>query len=79
MRNEIKVYADVQKRMYYFDGIKNLGRTLAAEALKLLDSAKDLKEAIDRTLKNLQQNYSDAEIEENFGEDDEDWIADFTQ
>ena len=65
--------------MHYFDGIKRLGKTLADEALKLLSSAKDLKEAIDRTLKNLQQNYTDAEIEENFGEDDEEWIADFTQ
>lgn len=78
-RHEIRTFKSVQSRMHYFDNLQKLGRTLAAEATKLLDSAKALKSAIDRVLKNLKQNYTDAEIEENFGEDDEDWIADFTQ
>jgi len=33
--------------MHYFDGIQLLGKTLAAEAVKLLDDAKSLKSAID--------------------------------
>ena len=52
-RNEIKVFTSVKKRMHYFDNLQKLGRTLAAEATKLLDSAKELKSAIDRVLKNL--------------------------
>jgi DNA-directed RNA polymerase specialized sigma subunit len=38
-----------------------------------------LKEAIDRTVKTLEVDYSDEEIEENFGEDDADWIEAFTE
>jgi len=40
--------------MHYFDGIVKLGKILAVEASKLLDHAKDLKEAIDRTVKTLE-------------------------
>lgn len=78
-RGQIKTFKDVESRMHYFDDLQKLGRTLAAEAGKLLGSAKDLKEAIDRTLKSLQQEYTDEEIEENFGDDDEEWIEAYTE
>lgn len=55
-----------------------MGRTLADEAGKLLDSAKTLKEAIDRTLRALELNYSDEAIEEEFGFGEADFIKDFT-
>jgi len=55
-----------------------MGRTLADEAGKLLDHAKDLKNAIDRTLKQLKLNYGPAEIEEEFGSDEQEFIDDFT-
>jgi hypothetical protein len=64
--------------MVYFKHLQKLGRTLAAEAGKLLDSAKVLKNAIDQTLKSLKDTYTDEEIAENF-EEDADWISDFTE
>lgn len=66
--------------MHYFDGIQNTARTLSDEAGKLLDHAKDLKEAIDRTLKSLKLNYSAEDIAEEFSDpDDLEWIASFTE
>jgi len=53
----------------YFDALKKLAKTLASEADKLLDSAKNLKEAIQRTLNNLKSNYTNEDIEDTFGPD----------
>jgi hypothetical protein len=64
--------------MHYFDGLQAVGMTLAAEATKLLDHAKDLKEAIDRTSAALKLNYNEEDIAAEF-EEDEDWINDFTE
>lgn len=66
--------------MKYFDGIQKAAKTLADEAGKLLDHAKDLKEAIDRTLKSLKLNYSPEDIAEEFADPtDLEWIANFTE
>ena len=77
LKGELTAYKGVEQRMHYFNGIKNLARTLAAEASKLLDNAKTLKVAIDRVLMNLKQDYSEEEIEMNFGDGDREWIDDY--
>lgn len=72
------MYNNLKERLKYFDGIRTIGRTLIDEASKLLDNAKDLQNAIDRTLKTLELNYSPEEIAEEFGDDDADWLKDYT-
>jgi len=69
LRGQIKTYNDVERRLKYFDALKKLAKTLASEADKLLDSAKNLKEAIQRTLTNLKSNYTNEDIEDTFGPD----------
>jgi hypothetical protein len=65
--------------MKYFNKIQKVAKTLAQEAGDLLDDAKDLKEAIDRTLKSLKLNYSPEDIADEFADPtDLEWIATFT-
>lgn len=61
--------------MFYFDGLVKVASTLTAEATGLLETTKKLENRLGDAKRELEQDYSDDEIEDNLW--DEDFAAEF--
>jgi len=74
---EISAGEKVNKRFHYFDSLKKLAGTLTEEAAGLLDITKELKSKLSGTLRELEQDFTDDEIDDQLG--DEDFLNDFAE
>jgi len=63
--------------MFYFDGLLKTASALTAEATGLLTVVKTLENRLSDTKRELEQDFTDEEIEENLW--DEDFAADYAE
>ena len=64
-------------KMMYFDGLVNSAKTLTAEATGILEVAKKLGSRLADAKRELEQDFTDEEIDDNLW--DEDFAADFAE
>lgn len=74
---QITAAGRLDKRFHYFDGLKKLAKTLTAEASGLLDITKEFRSKLESTQKELSQDFTDEEIDDQLG--DEDFMNDFAE
>jgi predicted nucleic acid-binding Zn-ribbon protein len=67
----------INQRFFYFDGLKTLASTLTDEASGILDTAKDLRTKLEGTRRELEQDFTDDEIDDQLG--DIDFANDFAE
>lgn len=77
LKREIAAGEKVDRRFDYFDGLKNLAGTLTKETSELLDVAKDLVTKMEGTKRELEQDFTDDEIDDQLG--DIDFANDFAE
>ena len=63
--------------MDYFDGLSAVAATLTAEATGLLEQTKKMQNRLDDAMRELKQDYTDEEIEDNLW--DEDFANEFAE
>lgn len=63
--------------MFYFDGLVKTAATLTSEATGLLETTKKLGNRLEDTKRELEQDFTDEEIEDNLF--DEDFANDFAE
>ena len=69
LKAEIEVSAKLDKRFHYFDSLKTLAKTLTEEASGLLDNTKEFKSQLLSVQKELENNFTDDEIDDQLGDD----------
>lgn len=60
----------VNQRWHYFDNLKKLAGTLTSEATGILDTSKDLKTKMEGTYRELDQDFTDDEINDQLEDED---------
>lgn len=81
VQREFKDQLAVSKKLFgkmdYFDGLSAVAATLTAEATGLLEQTKKMQNRLDDAMKELKQDYTDEEIEDNLW--DEDFANEFAE
>jgi hypothetical protein len=77
LRAEMSAAAKLDKRFHYFDSLKTLAKTLTQEASGLLDITKEFRSKLESTQKELTQDFTDEEIDDQLG--DVDFLNDFAE
>jgi len=77
LKYEIAAAEKLNKRFHYFDSLKKLAGTLTQEATGLLDTTKEFRTKIESTKYELEQDFTDDEIDDQLG--DVDFLNDFAE
>lgn len=77
MKAEMAAAEKLNKRFHYFDSLKKLAGTLTQEATGLLDVTKEFRTKIESTKYELEQDFTDEEIDDQLG--DVDFLNDFAE
>jgi len=74
---ELKISNGLLNRMWYFDDLVNVSKNLTLEAAGLLELTKKFENRLDDMKKELIQDYTDEDIDDNL--EDEDFANDFAE
>lgn len=77
LRAQTEVAAELDGKFHYFDNLKKLAKTLTSQASGLLDTTKEFRSRLDSTVKELKQDFTEEEIDDQLG--DEDFMNDFAE
>lgn len=77
LKAETSVANSLNKRFNYFDNLKKLAATLTQEATGLLDVTKEFRSKLQGTQKELEQDFTEEEIDDQLG--DVDFMNDFAE